>query len=307
MVEVSGLHKSYDGGTVLHGIDLAVPEGSVLALLGPNGAGKTTTVRILATLLRPDAGSARIGGYDVVTEADQVRRIISLAGQFAALDESQTGRENLIMVGQLWHLGRQPARRRAADLLEQFDLVPAADRRVSTWSGGMKRRLDLAMSLVGTPRVLFLDEPTTGLDPTGRSTMWEVVRGLLTGGVTVVLTTQYLEEADRLADHVVVIDGGRVAASGTPAELKGRVGGSRLELRFLDTVRAGAGAALLARLGAVLTPDAMGVGLAHDGSATQVRRVLAALDEAGIEVATVNQHQPTLDDVYADLTGGTRS
>jgi ABC-2 type transport system ATP-binding protein len=315
-VEVSGLRKAYGTTTVLDG--LAVDDGTVLALLGPNGAGKTTAVRILATLLRPDGGTARIAGHDVVAEPHAVRSLISLTGQYAAVDDEQTGRENLVMLGQLRHLGRRNARRRAGELLDRFDLSGAADRRVATWSGGMRRRLDLAMSLVCTPRVLFLDEPTTGLDPTSRSTMWDVVRDLVGDGITVVLTTQYLEEADRLADRIVLLDGGRVVADGQAAELKARVGGTRLDLRLPTADAASAAVRTLGALGfdPQLAGDGDGdgdgdgrtVGLPSDGSAEQVRLALDALARADIDVATVAQHEPTLDDVFTTLTGtGARS
>jgi ABC-2 type transport system ATP-binding protein len=304
VVEVEGLRKSFGPTTVLDGVDLTVDEGTVLALLGPNGAGKTTTVRILATLLRPDGGGARIGGHDVVAEASAVRSLISLTGQYAAVDGQQTGRENLVMLGQLRHLGRRGARRRAGELLDRFALADAADRRVDTWSGGMRRRLDVAMSLVATPRVLFLDEPTTGLDPTSRATMWDAVRDLVADGITVVLTTQYLEEADRLADRIVLIDGGRVVADGRAADLKDRVGGARLDLRLPDPDAAAAATRTLAALGLgpQLADDGLTVGLPADGSAAQVRHALDALARADVEVATIAQHEPTLDDVFATLT-----
>jgi ABC-2 type transport system ATP-binding protein len=305
MVEVHGLRKAYGPATVLDGVDLTVAEGSVLALLGPNGAGKTTTVRILATLLRPDAGTVRIAGHDVVAEPAVVRSLISLTGQYAAVDGQQTGRENLVMLGQLWHLGRRGARRRAGELLERFDLADAADRRVDTFSGGMRRRLDLAMSLVAPPRVLFLDEPTTGLDPTSRSTMWDVVRDLVGDGITVVLTTQYLEEADRLADRIVLMDGGRVVADGRAAELKRRVGGTRLDLRLPSADVAQAAVRTLdgAGLEPQLADDGVTVGLASAGSADEVRRALDLLAGSGVDVEAIAQHEPTLDDVFATLTG----
>jgi ABC-2 type transport system ATP-binding protein len=233
MIEASGLEKSYGAVRVLTGVDLRVEGGSVFALLGPNGAGKTTTVRILSTLTRPDAGWARVAGFDVERDRRQVRRSISLTGQYAAVDDLQTGEENLRMIARLCGLSPARARRRAGELLERFDLVEAGRRRVGTWSGGMRRRLDLAASLVGSPAVIFLDEPTTGLDPRSRQAMWQVITGLVGDGVTVFLTTQYLEEADQLADRVAVMDGGRLVAEGTPAELKARVGGSTLDDVFL--------------------------------------------------------------------------
>ena len=229
-IEVQGLTKSYRAVRVLDGIDLRVPAGTVFALLGPNGAGKTTTVRILATLVEPDGGSARVAGHDVVADRHAVRRRISLTGQYAAIDELQTGRENLEMMGRLRRLPRRAARSRAGELLERFDLIDAGDRRVAGYSGGMRRRLDLAAGLVASPEVIFLDEPTTGLDPRARQSMWDVVTGLADAGVTVFLTTQYLDEAERLADTIAVLDRGRIVAEGTARELKQRVGGARLEL-----------------------------------------------------------------------------
>jgi ABC-2 type transport system ATP-binding protein len=302
IVEATELVKVYGARRVLDGVDLAVPRGSVLALLGPNGAGKTTTVRILATLTRPDAGSARVAGHDVVREAFAVRSAISLTGQFTAVDDQQTGRENLTMVGRLRRLGRAGAARRADDLLERFDLVDAADRFVGTWSGGMRRRLDLAMSLVAAPQVLFLDEPTTGLDPASRSTMWAAIGNLVDGGTTIVLTTQYLEEADRLADRIVLLDRGRVAAEGTADALKAGVGGERLVLRFHDAAARERAARLLAPAGAAADGD-LAVVMATDGGADHVRRVLDDLHAAGIPVARVATTRPTLDDVFLALTG----
>jgi ABC-2 type transport system ATP-binding protein len=290
---------------VLHGVDLQVPEGSVLALLVPNGAGKTTTVRILTTLTAPDAGSARVAGYDVVRDPATVRAAISLTGQSVAVDDRQTGAENLVMVGRLAHLGRRGARARAADLLERFDLAQAAGRRVQHWSGGMRRRLDLAMCLVSAPRVVVLDEPTTGLDPASRATMWAAIGELVGAGTTLVLTTQYLEEADRLADQIVLLDGGRVAAAGTPDELKARIGGERLELRFACTTDRERAVALLAAAGATTHADDARVGLPTDGSAAHLRRVLDELAAAGIPVDRVASARPTLDDVFLALTART--
>ena len=303
IVEVDGLRKSFGPRTVLAGVDVAVPAGSVLGILGPNGAGKTTTVRILTTLLRPDGGTVRIAGHDVVREPGRVRAAISLTGQSAAVDGGQTGRENLVMIGRLMHLPRAEARGRADGLLDRFDLRDAADRRVDTWSGGMRRRLDLAMSLIGRPRVIFLDEPTTGLDPASRQDMWAAIRELVDDGTTVVLTTQYLEEADRLADQIVLIDGGRVAARGTAAELKHTVGGRRLEFVFPspDAFEQGRH-----RLGASVhdTDGADGelrISVPSDGSADTLRRLLRDLD--GVPLTTVTEHSPTLDDVFLTLTG----
>ena len=247
-IEASGLAKSYRDVPVLAGVDLNIPRGSVFALLGPNGAGKTTTVRILATLTEADAGRARVAGFDVRRDRSQVRRRISLTGQFAALDEAQTGEENLRMMGRLARLSRAEARQRAAELIGQFDLTAAARRRVGTYSGGMRRRLDIAASLVGRPSVIFLDEPSTGLDPQSRLTMWQVIEGLAAEGVTVFLTTQYLEEAERLAETIAVLDGGRVIAQGTAAELKQRVSAQRLDLTCASRNRLRSGQPLLRRL-----------------------------------------------------------
>ncbi|OLT14403.1 ABC transporter [Pseudonocardia sp. CNS-139] len=302
IIETRGLRKVYGANTVLDGIDLDVREGEVFALLGPNGAGKTTTVRILSTLTGPDGGTARVAGHDVVREAAQVRAAISLTGQYAAVDAEQTGRENLVMVGRLMHLGRRAAARRADDLLERFDLVEAGARRVTTYSGGMRRRLDLAMSLVGAPRVIFLDEPTTGLDPASRTTMWDAITELVRGGTTILLTTQYLEEADRLADRIVVVDGGRIVASGTADSLKAQVGGERLVLRFPDAAALARAAGLLAARVPVAVPERLELGLASDGSAADVHRTLDALRSGAVPIARVTSHRPTLDDVFMALT-----
>ncbi|MCO1658917.1 ATP-binding cassette domain-containing protein [Pseudonocardia humida] len=304
IIEATGVEKAYGATTVLDGVDLAVREGTVCALLGPNGAGKTTMVRILSTLIRADAGEIRVAGHDVRREPAAVRGVISLTGQYAAVDEEQTGRENLVMVGRLMHLGRAAARRRAGELLERFDLTDAADRRVRTYSGGMRRRLDLGMSLVATPRVIFLDEPTTGLDPTSRETMWDAVSELVRGGTTILLTTQYLEEADRLADRIVLLDGGRVAASGTADSLKAQVGGSRLDLHFDRRSELDRAAALLP---GVVDVERLVLGVASDGSAAHLRRVLDDLADAGVDVARADGHRPTLDDVFRAVTAASPS
>jgi ABC-2 type transport system ATP-binding protein len=302
-IEAAGLEKSYGKLRVLDGVDLAVPRGSVLALLGPNGAGKTTAVRILATLIRADAGRARVAGFDVVADRRQVRRHISLTGQYAAVDELQTGEENLRMMGRLAGLPGRAARRRAAELLERFDLAEAGRRTVSTWSGGMRRRLDLAAGLVGGPAVIFLDEPTTGLDLRSRQAVWQVVTALAGSGTTVFLTTQYLEEADRLADRVAVLDGGRVVADGAPAQLKEQVAGHRLDLELAD---AAAFDEIARRLdGRVVRsdPGRLTIGLATDGSAAQVRALLDEVDPARRAVDRFALHSATLDDVFLALTG----
>jgi ABC-2 type transport system ATP-binding protein len=302
-VEATGLAKSYQRVRVLDGVDLRVAAGSVFALLGPNGAGKTTTVRILATLLAPDAGRARVAGFDLRRERRAVRRAISLTGQYAALDDLQTGAENLWMMGRLSGLSRAASRRRAGELLERFELTGAGDRRVATYSGGMRRRLDLAASLVSRPAVIFLDEPTTGLDPRSRQGMWEVITGLVADGVTVFLTTQYLDEADQLADRIAVMDAGKVVAEGTPAELKTRFAELRLDLTLTD----GAAFEEITRyLGsrAVRTDPAQRlVGVATDGTAGDIRALLDELDPARRAIATFEVCGATLDDVFLALTG----
>jgi ABC-2 type transport system ATP-binding protein len=302
-IEADGLMKSYDSVPVLDGIDLRVARGSVFALLGPNGTGKTTTVRILATLVAPDGGRARVVGHDVLTQRHEVRRRISLTGQYAALDEPLTGRENLEMVGRLLALPGHAARARATELLVQFDLVEAGERRVGTYSGGMRRRLDLAASLIGHPDVVFLDEPTTGLDPRSRQAMWEIVTGLTASGVTVFLTTQYLDEADYLADRIAVLNGGRIVAEGTADELKSQVAGERLDLRLLDE-------ATFEDLTDYLGPRAiqtdrstLTVGVATDGDAAGIRRLLDELDPDRVRVTRFSVHKASLDDVFMTLTG----
>ncbi|MFD4249433.1 ATP-binding cassette domain-containing protein [Amycolatopsis thermoflava] len=299
MIEVSGLRKAFGGREVLGGVDLTVERGSVVSLLGPNGAGKSTTVRILTTLLAPDVGTVRIGGFDVVRQAPDVRRIIGVTGQQTGVDRLLTGYENLVMMGRLFRLGAAAARRRATELLERFDLTEAAGRPVKTYSGGMERRLDLAISMITAPPVLFLDEPTTGLDPRSRAGVWETVRDLLAGGVTVLLTTQYLEEADELADRVAVIDGGRVVAEGTPASLKQRVGSERLDLTFA-TAEAFEVARLV--LGEAHAGEGLVLNVPVDG-ARDVREVLERLDRAGADVADLALTRPSLDDVFLSLTG----
>ncbi|WP_432836533.1 ATP-binding cassette domain-containing protein [Dactylosporangium sp. CA-092794] len=301
-IEAAGLAKSYGKLAVLTGVDLRVPAGSVYCLLGPNGAGKTTTVRILTTLTRPDRGTARVAGHDVVRERHLVRRAISLTGQYAAVDALQTGAENLRMMARLSGLSRRDARRRADELLERFDLTGAAHRRAGTYSGGMRRRLDLAAGLAGRASVIFLDEPTTGLDLTSRQAMWDMVDGLVGSGTTVFLTTQYLEEADRLAARIAVVDHGRVVAEGTPAELKARFGDQRLDLDLagrdaFDAAAARLGARVVQRDEARLT-----LGVTTDGSAAHVRSVLAEVDPAGTGVRRFSLHSATLDDVFLSLT-----
>ena len=305
-IQADGLVKHYGKTKALDGLDLTVPAGTVYGLLGPNGAGKTTAVRILATLLRPDGGQARVLGRDVVADAPAVRRTIGLTGQYAALDEYLTGRANLIMIGQLSRLTARAARQRADELLEQFDLTAAAGRAVKTYSGGMRRRLDLAASLIGRPAVLFLDEPTTGLDPSARALMWDIVRQLVADGTSLLLTTQYLDEADVLASRVAVIDGGKVIAEGPPAELKASVGGQRLLITLADESDAEAAATALAPFAtAPVTPADAGrlieaPVVASDGLATEVVR---ALDAAGVKVSEISVRSASLDDVFLTLTG----
>jgi len=300
---VRGLAKAYGAVPVLDGVDFQVPRGSIFSLLGPNGAGKTTIVRILATLVRPDAGQVRITGHDVVGERRQVRRNISLTGQYAAVDELQTGAENLRMMARLCRLSRRQARSRADELLERFDLTAAGDRRVASYSGGMRRRLDLAASLVGRPSVIFLDEPTTGLDLRSRQAMWHVITGLVDTGVTVFLSTQYLEEADQLADQVAVLDGGRLVAEGTPAELKEQVADQRLDLTLADDT---VFAELSLRLGdRIIQSDRpnLSIGVRTDGGAAHLRALLDELDPHRDAVTRFVVHSATLDDVFLALTG----
>ncbi|MGO4203849.1 ATP-binding cassette domain-containing protein [Rhodococcus sp. TAF43] len=300
-ISVRSLRKSFGDNVVLDGIDLDIAEGSVFALLGPNGAGKTTTVHILSTLVRPDAGDATVGGHDLAQEPDAVRRAIGVTGQFSAVDNLLTGRENLILMADLHHLGRDAGRRRASELLEQFDLVDAASKPAGSYSGGMRRRLDLAMTLVGSPRIIFLDEPTTGLDPRSRRTMWDIIRELVAGGVTIFLTTQYLEEADQLADHIAVLDGGHVVAAGTPTELKRLVPGGHVSLQFIDPDELDSAATSLAD--AVRDDDTLTLQVPGDGSIRSLRSILDRLDADSIEVANLSIHTPDLDDVFLALTG----
>jgi len=303
VIEARNLTKSYGNLHVLKGVDLDVERGSMVALLGPNGAGKTTIVRILCTLLSFDGGIVRVDGHDVRTEADKVRAIIGLTGQATAVDELLTGRENLVMMGQLYRLTAASARGRAQELLEEFDLLDAADRQVKTYSGGMRRRLDLAVSLIAKPPVLFLDEPTTGLDPRSRLAMWEIIKKLLASGTTILLTTQYLDEADQLADRIVVIDDGKVIAEGTPGALKSKVGNDRLELTFVDGDAFGRAMAELGDDIVDSNPTECSATVLIKDTRSDVRAALDRLAEAGIAIQSLAVHKPTLDDAFLSLTG----
>jgi ABC-2 type transport system ATP-binding protein len=309
-ITAEGLVKVYRSGKsevrALDGLDLTVDEGSVLGLLGPDGAGKTTTVRILATLLRPDAGRATVAGFDVVRQAQQVRSVIGLSGQYASVDENLTGRENLVLFGRLYQLSKTDARRRANELLEQFSLTDAADRTVKTYSGGMRRRLDLAGALTGRPRLVFLDEPTTGLDPRSRIAMWEAIRDRVREGTTILLTTQYLEEADALAHGIAVVDAGRIIARGTADELKAQIGGERIEVIVRNHADIARAVDLLARDcegECAVDAHTRRITVPAQGGAQRLLSVLRDLDEARIEIDDIGLRRPTLDDVFLTLTG----
>ncbi|WP_344964521.1 ATP-binding cassette domain-containing protein [Streptomyces thioluteus] len=303
-VSAVGLRKSYGDKTVLDGIDLHIPTGSVFALLGPNGAGKTTAVKILSTLVTADGGQARVAGHDIATSPDGVRAAIGVTGQFSAVDGLITGEENMLLMADLHHLSRREGRRVAAGLLERFDLTDVARKPAQSYSGGMKRRLDIAMTLVGNPRIIFLDEPTTGLDPRSRHNMWQIIRELVSDGVTVFLTTQYLEEADELADRIAVLNDGRIAAEGTPDELKRLIPGGHVRLRFSDP--AAYRSAALALREAAGDDEALSLQIPSDGSQRELRSILDWLDSAGIEADELTVHTPDLDDVFFALTGSDR-
>ncbi|WP_225642831.1 ATP-binding cassette domain-containing protein [Streptomyces werraensis] len=299
-IAANGLRKSYGDRTVLDGVDLAVPEGTIFSLLGPNGAGKTTAVKILSTLVAADAGDVRVAGHDLSADPQAVRAAIGVTGQFSAVDGLITGEENMLLMADLNHLPKAEGRRVAAELLERFDLADAAKKPASTYSGGMKRRLDIAMTLVGGPRIIFLDEPTTGLDPRSRHNMWQIIRELVTGGVTVFLTTQYLEEADELADRIAVLHDGRIAAEGTAEQLKRIVPGGHVRLRFTDPAAYRTAAAALTE--ASRDDDALALQLPSDGTQRELRAILDHLDAAGIEADELTLHTPDLDDVFFALT-----
>lgn len=300
-ISARGVCKSFGEHNVLDEVDLTVAEGTIFALLGPNGAGKTTMVRILSTLIRADAGDSRVGGHDVATDPDAVRAVIGVTGQFSAVDNLLTGQENLRLMADLRHLGRDAGRRRVAELLERFELTDAANKALSTYSGGMRRRLDLAMTLVGNPTVIFLDEPTTGLDPRSRHTMWQIIRELVTDGVTIFLTTQYLEEADHLADRVAVLDHGQIVAEGTPSELKRRIPGGHIQLHFAEPQALHSAAGMLPN--AAPDHDRLILQVPGDGSVASLRRVLDELDGARIDIEHLTIHTPDLDDVFFAVTG----
>jgi ABC-2 type transport system ATP-binding protein len=300
-IVATGLRKSYGEKVVLDGIDLDIPEGTIFALLGPNGAGKTTTVQILSTYISADAGEVRIAGHDVARDPDAVRAVIGVTGQFSAVDKLLTGEENLILMAELHHLSRPEGRARAADLLKRFDLVDAGSKVLSTYSGGMQRRLDLAMTLIGDPRIIFLDEPTTGLDPRSRHTMWQIIRDLAAAGVTIFLTTQYLEEADQLADSVAVLDRGKLVAEGTPDELKRRIPGGHIRLQFTDATVLAHAARIFGEVSR--DDDALTLQISTDGGVRSLRALLDQLEKENIEVDALTVHTPDLDDVYFALTG----
>lgn len=302
-IAINDVHKSFGKLKVLEGIDLNVKRGSITALLGPNGAGKTTTIRILATLLKPDKGHALIDGHDVVRNADKVRELIGLTGQYAAIDEYLTGEENLYMMGRLYHLSKDDTKRRTKELLQQFDLVDAANRYAKTYSGGMRRRLDLAASLIATPPILFLDEPTTGLDPRSRLALWDIIEQLADGGTTILLTTQHLDEADRLADDIAVIDNGKMIARGTADQLKDKVGAERVQLTFETDKALAAAKKIIKAKDIQVDQKAKRLSFANDRGTAGVRDVLGKFDKEKVNISALSLSKPSLDDVFMKLTG----
>ncbi|MET8162383.1 ATP-binding cassette domain-containing protein [Sphaerisporangium sp. NPDC005289] len=300
-IAANGLRKSYGDKVVLDGIDLTVPEATIFSLLGPNGAGKTTTVQILSTLVPADGGTVQVAGHDLARRPDDVRGAIGVTGQYSAVDKLLTGEENLLLMADLKHLSRGDGKRRAAELLDRFDLVEAARKPAGTYSGGMQRRLDLAMTLVGDPRLIFLDEPTTGLDPRSRRSMWQIVRELVASGVTIFLTTQYLEEADELADRIALLDHGRLIAEGTADELKRRIPGGHIALTFADTHQLDTARRLIGT--GITDPEALTLQVPSDGGVRAIRELLVVLDEGSIDIADMSVHTPDLDDVFLTLTG----
>jgi len=302
-VIIEGLTKSFKKNRVLHGINLQIERGTMLALLGPNGAGKTTTIRILSTLLHQDGGTVMVNGFDVEIHPDKVRESIGLTGQFAAVDEYLTGFENLEMMGRLYHLSYKDTRRRANELLEQFDLVEASRRNVKTYSGGMRRKLDLALSLISTPPILFLDEPTTGLDPRSRLAMWDVIKKLIDSGVTILLTTQYLEEADQLADRIAVMDDGKIITEGTSEELKNQIGNERFELVFSTSIEFDQAIEVFRQDEIQPDPFKRSISIPTSGDTEEVRRILELMARNKIKIESLSLHKPTLDDVFINFTG----
>lgn len=300
-IAANGLRKSYGDKVVLDGVNLAVTEGTIFSLLGPNGAGKTTTVQILSTLIRAEGGTVQVAGHDLARRPDDVRGAIGVTGQYSAVDKLLTGEENLLLMADLKHLSRTEGKRKAAELLDRFDLVEAARKPAGTYSGGMQRRLDLAMTLVGDPRLIFLDEPTTGLDPRSRRSVWQIVRGLVASGVTIFLTTQYLEEADQVADRIALLDHGTLIAEGTAGELKRRIPGGHIELTFADTHLLDAASRALGT--GIADPEALTLKVPSDGGVREIRELLTHLDDRAIDISDMSVHTPDLDDVFLTLTG----